>query len=213
MKQQCKPKISLYCAEQMKDTIKEKENTLLSMKEKKDNRIKLLQQWTGCQIDNLLFDSNVDSWERKSSVLNNCIWGKKKLVFLFEIGNKGTIGYYFYGKTIEEKNESEEKEESYKKKNTMKVDSTTNFQCFFPHKQSRFSRELPDRYFIKKDINIGYTMKPLSSDYLIYVGDIIIMKNGIESSNKSETIERNCKENDNKEKKIELFDYRKNKKT
>ena len=71
------------------------------MKQKRTNELQQLEKWTGLQCAELLFDSDVDDWNECTSVFNERIVGKSKLVFLIEDKDGEIFGYYLNTKVVE----------------------------------------------------------------------------------------------------------------
>ena len=66
---------------------------------------KQIEEWTGLNCSDIIFDSDVDNWSRNSSVLNERIIGKKQLLFLIEDGDREKFGYYLNSEIVNKYNE------------------------------------------------------------------------------------------------------------
>ena len=59
------------------------------------NEIKQIEKWTNKKLGEIIFDSNIHSWKRNTSILDSKIIGKSKLLFLIEDERNNLFGYYF----------------------------------------------------------------------------------------------------------------------
>ena len=65
-----------------------------------DNHKKQLEEWTSLKCSDILFDSNIDNWDYKTSILNERIIRKKQLAFVIEDEDGEIFGYYCNTKVI-----------------------------------------------------------------------------------------------------------------
>ena len=66
------------------------------------NEKKQIEEWTRMKCSEILFDSDRNDWNQNSSVFNECIEGKKNIIFIVEDKENNKYGYYFNGTIIEE---------------------------------------------------------------------------------------------------------------
>ena len=124
------------------------------------NEVKQLEEWTKLKCGEVLFDSNKDNWEKSTSVLNEKIIGKSKLMFLIEKDNKDLIGYYLNTQVVEK----------YEK--TIPTDSKTF------HFSLRSNGRVPDpiKYEIKDVMKGGIGLEYNNDCYLVSIGYIRLKK-------------------------------------
>ena len=65
------------------------------------DQVKQLEEWTGLECGEILFDSTVDNWSKETTVFNERILGKKQLSFLIEDEDGEKFGYYLNTEVIE----------------------------------------------------------------------------------------------------------------
>ena len=131
--------------------------TVIQMKDYK-NDTKQIEEWTKLHWGETLFDSKFENWSKETSVLNEKIIGKSKLVFLIEDENDEQFGYYLHSE-IEEKYEW----------------NTTESKSFLFNLESHGRLETPMKFGIK-DVKWGYCLVDKHQDILIILGDIVLMK-------------------------------------
>ena len=68
------PKLNRKQYPQVKQNVEEYLNELINEKEQKQ-----LEEWTGLECSDIVFDSNVDNWAEGTSEFNDRIIGKKQL--------------------------------------------------------------------------------------------------------------------------------------
>ena len=65
------------------------------------DQVKQLEEWTGLECGEILFDSTVDDWAMRTSVFDERIIGRKQLIFLIEDEDGEKFGYYLNTEVIE----------------------------------------------------------------------------------------------------------------
>ena len=131
--------------------------------------LKQLEEWTGLKCKEILFDSNIDNWERYTSTFDSKILNKNKLIFIIEDTKGNKFGGYIDA-TID-------KIRYYGRADTIITDS----------KSFVFSLESNGRLDDMKKFNIKYPEDAFflynkSHDRLFGIGycDIVIFKKGSE---------------------------------
>ena len=74
--------------------------TVIQMKEYESEKHQL-EEWTGLQWGEILFDSNFHQWSKELSIFNKRIIGKSKLIFLIEDKDGESFGYYLNSEIVE----------------------------------------------------------------------------------------------------------------
>ena len=60
---------------------------------------KTIKEWTGMKnVKEKIFDSNKDDWEENTSVFDQKIFGKEKLIFIIRDTNENVFGLYINAK-------------------------------------------------------------------------------------------------------------------
>ena len=122
---------------------------------------KQLEEWTGLQCSDIVFDSNVDNWKQHTSVLNDRIIGKKQLVFLIEDTDGEKFGYYLNTEVIG-------KYDIWKKK--------TDNKSFEFNLESNGRLKSPMKFEIKDLKGGSYCLNRKHENNLIILGDIELIK-------------------------------------
>ena len=133
----------------------------------KEEYIDQLEEWSSLKCSDVLFDSNVDDWSIKTSVLNKRIIGKKQLTFIIEDEDNEIFGYYLNTQIIEE----------YKKR--QKVDNKS-FEFNLQSKDNRLSKPMK---FEIINLNYGIRLHYVTDEILITLGDIHLMKQNKKNKN------------------------------
>ena len=121
-----------------------------------------LELWTELKCAGIVFDSKIDDWSENTSVFNERILGKSKLVFLIQDEEGEIFGYYL---------NTEIKEQTSNK--PQKTDSKTfQFNLHF----NNYRLKQPMKYEIVDFIWGGYRLYKKSEDWLIDLGNIEIYK-------------------------------------
>ena len=127
---------------------------IIKMKE-----LKQIEEWTNLHYQQIIFDSKKDHWNLKQSIFNSQIIGKKQLLFLIENDENEIFGYYLHNKIIEKYSE--------------KILVDKNSFHFTLHSKQIKS---PIKFEIIDNTLAGYQLYEQRNNYLIELGDIIIMK-------------------------------------
>ena len=127
------------------------------------NHIEQLEEWTGLKCGDILFDSNVDNWSWKTSVLNERIIGKRNLSFVIEDNDREIFGYYLNTEVVEKYGLFNRHE--------------TDFKSFEFNLQSNERLPKPMKFEIN-NLNVGGIYLYSNSDQFtsIQLGDIILPK-------------------------------------
>ena len=145
---------------EIKTILKDYVNTVLQQHEKKQ-----IEEWTTCQCSNILFDSDYDYWEHEASEFTLRVENKKRIVILIETEEGNKFGYYINNKIkcrINTLNPS----------NNIADNKSFEFKLY--SEENVFD---PVKY--ETDIPIKYNIFDYSSDYLMEIDDIVIMKSNI----------------------------------
>ena len=126
-----------------------------------------LEEWTGLQCSDIVFDSNVDNWSAGTTVFNERIIGKKQLVFLIEDEDGEKFGYYLNTKVIKEY-----------WPNVIETDN----KSFHFNLESNGRLQQPMKFDIKNLKYGGYLLYEKSSVNLITFGDIVLWKENKKNS-------------------------------
>ena len=123
-----------------------------------------LEEWTGLQSSDVLFDTDVNSWSMYTALLNERIFGKKQIVFLIEDEDGEKFGYYLHT-TV--------KEIMWEEK-AFEADSES-FEFNIQSKDNRLPN--PMKFEIKDVKEGGYKLWLNDNDpgFLIFIGDIVLM--------------------------------------
>ena len=143
-------------------TIKKNDAEYVDVLMKKEDK-QQLEEWIGLKCSEILFDSKFDDWYENSSIFNEKIIGKKKLLFIIENGCNEKIGYYFNSKVIEQYNE-------FQKTNSKSFHFKSESDYYFSNKLNKF--EIVDN---KKG---GIMLWKQSDEHLITLGNIVLKKFG-----------------------------------
>ena len=126
-----------------------------------------IEEWTGLKCKEILFDSDIDNWERYTSTFDSKIFGRSKLVFIVEDTEGNKFGGYIDAKI-----------DKY-------WDWDTGTRCITDSKSFVFSLESNGRLNSMKKFNIedpeyAFYLFNKSDDYLFEIGtgDISIYKKG-----------------------------------
>ena len=142
------------------------------------DELKQLEEWTGLQCSDIVFDSDKDNWKEKTSVFDERIIGKKQLVFLIEDTDGEKFGYYLNTEVIED----------------YEYVIRTDNKSFHFNLESHGRLPHPMKFEIKDLKEGGYMLWGKSDSLLIYLGDIVLYK-------ENQKNESNCEQNE------EDFDY------
>ena len=130
------------------------------MKSKQNGELELLERWTNKTVGDMIFDSDVDKWDKLTSEFDRKIIGKKQLVFFIETEHGEKFGYYLntlvkdkYNKTIPTDNGSFE---------------------FNIVSNGRLNE--PMKFEIVNTMLGGFSLFNKEENGLIYLGDIILYK-------------------------------------
>ena len=63
-------------------------------KHNEEHQRKQIEEWTGLKYGEILFDSDKDNWSKETSVFDDKIKGKKRLLFMIEDNYCEKFGYY-----------------------------------------------------------------------------------------------------------------------
>ena len=149
------------------------------MKSNRSKEFKQLEDWTSMKCSEIVFDSDIDNWNKETSIFNERIIGKKQLVFLIEDTVGKMFGYYFNSKIIE------------KYRGQQKPDSKT-FHFNLHSKNTRLKYSM--KFEIKDMRYGGISLYYESDEDLIKLGDILLFK-------ENKKYESCCVQNEN------YFDY------
>ena len=122
--------------------------------------MKQIEDWTGLKYGNILFDSEIDNWERYTSVFNDRIVGKKQLIFLIEENEGEKFGYYCNTEIVHQSNEW----------------IPTDSQSFHFNLFSNERLPKPMKFEVINPNCCGYCLSDQSFVYLIEIGDIHLYK-------------------------------------
>ena len=117
----------------------------------------IINEWTGLQINEVVFDSKKDNWTKDSSVFNEKIFGKKQLTFLIEDKYGQKFGYYLNTSIDQNGGKADEK-------------------SFHFNLDSKGRLSSPMKFEIRKAKFCGYGLYEHSADRLIDIGDIRLYK-------------------------------------
>ena len=133
-----------------------------------DEEINQLEEWTGLKCSDVIFDSEKDNWNQNTSVLNEKILGKSKVVFIVEDTDGDIFGYYFNTQIIEKYHDWIQ----------------TDYKSFEFSLKSRNNRLQKRMKFEIKDLNCGgiYLWRNTDND-LIRIGNIQMIKQHSNRSN------------------------------
>ena len=126
----------------------------------KEDHQKQLEEWTSLKCKEILFDSILDDWSDKTSVFNERIIGKSKLMFLIEDEDGEIFGYYFNTRV-------EDNYDEYQ---------STDFKSFHFNLQSNGRLSNPMKFEIKDLKKGGIYLYEKSHDKLIRLGNIRLAK-------------------------------------
>ena len=124
------------------------------------NQIKQIEEWTGLKCEKMIFDSEKDDWNEKTSIFTDRIMGKKQLTFIIEDKDNEIFGYYLNTTIIEKYGER----------------IPTDVKSFEFNLESKGRIPKPMKFEIKDITNGGYRLCSQNSDELIYLGNIFIRK-------------------------------------
>ena len=131
-------------------------NTLLSQKEQKQ-----LEEWTGLQCSEVLFDSDYDNWSEGTSVFDDKLFKKEHLIFLIEDEDGEKFGYYSNTEVIKE---------YYKP-------TDTRSKVFHFNLQSKNERlQQPMKFPIQYRYLTGWYLAKKSDMILFGLGEIVLYK-------------------------------------
>lgn len=165
----------------------------ISLSEKKQ-----LEEWTSLKCSNILFDSNSDDYSEETSIFNDKIIGKSKLVFLIEDTNGEKFGYFEHSEIVEKLNNDDYYE-------IMETDE----ESFHFNLKSNGRLSLPMKFEIKETY-FGYQLFKKDAISLIEIGNISLNKNGdlTESENSSSDDSDRFNPGECECEQDERFDYR-----
>ena len=161
------PRIDRKKNRQIAITIEDHLNEILSEKESKQ-----LADWTGLECYDIIFDSDLDDWNKDTSILNHRILDCKHVVFLIEDTNGEKFGYY--------SNTSISSQYS----SPIKTDK----ESFLFNLESHGRLPNSTKFDIL-DIRNGITLKHKQENELIIVGDITICKENIKELSRCDQYE------------------------
>ena len=121
-------------------------------------QIKQLEEWTKKQMKKKLFDSEVDDWDKETSVFTERIVNRSNLLFIIEDNQKNQFGYYENGRI----------EEEYV--NMMCADE----QSFLFNIQSNGRLQKMMKFEIV-NVTVGYNLYDKSADELIILGGTLML--------------------------------------
>ena len=125
------------------------------------NQFNQLEQWTSLKCSEIVFDSMKHNWATETSVLNERIIGKSKLVFLIEDEDGEKFGYF----------------EHTKIQNNIKSFVTTDEYSFHFNLQSQYGRlDSSMKFEIINKQRGGYRLYHNNQWDLIRIGDIKLFK-------------------------------------
>ena len=125
------------------------------------SKYKFLEEWTGLQCGEVIFDSSKDNWNVNTSVLNERIINKKQLTFIIEDEDNEIFGYYLNTEVVEK----------YRKR--QETDSKS-FEFNLQSKNNRLKR--PMKFEIKNLYWGGIYLFEKSDVDLIWLGDFYLRK-------------------------------------
>ena len=154
-----------FIQHQMEEENQRKQQMMLLTK-KEMNKI---EEWTQKKCTEVIFDSNTDDWNMKTSVFDDKVKNRSNLIFLVETTNGNKFGYYFTG-TIKNANKR------YKSPNcflfSLKSNGGINEMMKFEEKQTAEGFFLYDKSNPKLfSMNYGFIMNKRnerSSSYVVY---------------------------------------------
>ena len=159
------------------DCVKKKDKVWGDKEEKYGINIvqkKQLEEWTGLECGDVIFDSEIDNWKVNESVFDDKIIGRKQLVIIIEDDHNEKFGYYL---NTEIKNEYN------------KWISTDNKSFEFNIESNGRLNEMMK--FPIKDIKYGCNLYDKWNERLIILGNIILYKEN--NKNKSLCLQREDK--------------------
>ena len=159
-----------YITEKHEKDLKDLENSLIRKTNPKYSdflkreEIKHLETWTGLKCGDVLFDSDIDDWNKKTSVFSERISGKKQFILVVEDTLKNKFGYYLNTEV---------------EKNKFQRDIKTDDKSFVFSLVSNERLPGPMKFEIK-NTDKGYYLSDNHQDYLINCGDfeIVLSKKG-----------------------------------
>ena len=121
-----------------------------------------LEEWTGLECGEILFDSDVDNWSENTTNFNEKIIGKKQLSFIIEDEDEEIFGYYLNTQVVEKYNQNQ----------------STDSKSFLFNLQSNNNRLQSPMKFEIKDLEYGgITLHTKLNQFdLINLGDIYLYK-------------------------------------
>ena len=122
-----------------------------------------LEEWTGLECKEVLFDSNVDNWSINVTTFNAKTSRKKQLIFLIEDEDEEKFGYYLDTEVIQRK-----------KLNRVYCTNNKSFEFNIQSKDNRLS--YPMKFEIKETDRGNCELFPESDKLLIAIGDIRLYK-------------------------------------
>ena len=140
------------------------ENEMRKQTRLTSNQLKQLEEWTNLKCSEIVFDTEKDKWKAGNCVLNKNIIGKKQLLFLIEDEDGEKFGYYL---NTEVKTDFE---------NRCIVDKKT-FHFNLQSQNGRLNK--PMKFEIKDTKWGGYKMSDDNAGRLIWLGNIILYKEGM----------------------------------
>ena len=131
------------------------------------DQIHQLEEWTELKCSEIVFDSIKDDWNERTSIFNERIIGKKRLLFLIKEKDNELFGYHFAPEIVDEMND-------YDLHERLSADET----CFSFILSSPRKSFQPMKYEVNKLENGGLLLfdNDDAKGRLISLGDITLMK-------------------------------------
>ena len=157
----------MITTEMEQKTKDESSNLMISIRNQSSELLSKLEEWTGLKVQEIVVDTK-QSHNFSFKLLTEII-GRKQIAFILypntSIKNAKPFGYYL----------STEVQGIFSKR--MPTDENTfHFCCYHLDSQKKAHYE-PKKYPIKDVKRGGISLQPISSQYLISLGDILISRN------------------------------------
>ena len=138
----------------------------IKMREKYQNHMKQIEQWTGLKYGKIIFDSDTDDWNQHTSVFDQRITFKKCLTFLIEDENGELFGYYlntFIDNTV----------------NEIKTVDDQSFHFNLLSNNKRLQQSM--KFEVLKPCYGGYSLYDKSNEWLMRIGNVRLKKMNIKN--------------------------------
>ena len=129
-----------------------------------ENEKKQFEEWTGLKCNDIIFDSNIDDWSIKTSVFNERIMGKSKLIFVIEDEEGEKFGYYSNTEIVSKHSKTSTKQ------------NTMNMKSFHFNLHSNGRLKQPMKFKMKQITKSDCKLYSKENDFLIGLGNIVLCK-------------------------------------